>query len=598
MAVRFNPEGLLDVATDPSDLPSQVVGKVEVSGAMQRCTNLHLDQKGVAKTRLGSTKLNATPLTGVASELIEELGDRYAFTPGYIYKNEVALSSGLSIGQWSAIVYNAYNSLNRCIFATNGEDRKRIEKGAVYEWGIDAPNNPPKVQAALNTDYSYDTTFDPLGTVPGGLTGAYKAVYTYCRKEAEAVVCESNPSPEQSAVTLSAQALGVTFTWPSDPQVTHVRIYRTTAGGLQYYWNQDVVVNPQATATVASYAEDTELGSEVSYTNNRPPVGSMCFGPTYNGYCFIANGNKLYFCKPRQPELWPLNYYIECGPPQYPIRSLTIWGGSIWVMTDIEVYQIQGTGYQSFFPVPMKCPTGTRGRRALDSVKGGGMYHWGMDGVYAYTGTDDEKMSERLMGPIFKGESRGSIDGIDRTYLENCIIFAFKSKVWLGFPSVGATYPDNWIVFNMAAGDVKTLVSAASPRISHYDYGKEFSVLARDNTNNRILAADTDGYIWVIDDPAASDDEGTAIAWEIESKSFSDQYASYFPRYAKYDVALDDTDSTATGKIVLDEEVRQLHSIVTSRKSRMRLITGCTGKRMSVRLTGTGAVTIYGVEVE
>ena len=44
MAIKFTPNGALDITTDPQDLPEQASGKHIVSGAMTRCTNLNLDR--------------------------------------------------------------------------------------------------------------------------------------------------------------------------------------------------------------------------------------------------------------------------------------------------------------------------------------------------------------------------------------------------------------------------------------------------------------------------------------------------------------------------------------------------------------------------
>ena len=59
MPIQFNPSGLLDIGTDPADLPAQTQGKMTVSGAMTRCTNLNLDRTGIASTRKGSVKINS-----------------------------------------------------------------------------------------------------------------------------------------------------------------------------------------------------------------------------------------------------------------------------------------------------------------------------------------------------------------------------------------------------------------------------------------------------------------------------------------------------------------------------------------------------------
>ena len=74
MAIKFTPNGALDITTDPQDLPEQASEKHKhiVSGAMTRCTNLNLDRAGVAETRNGSEWLNTTALTKFADFLIEQ----------------------------------------------------------------------------------------------------------------------------------------------------------------------------------------------------------------------------------------------------------------------------------------------------------------------------------------------------------------------------------------------------------------------------------------------------------------------------------------------------------------------------------------------
>jgi len=213
MSVIFKPDGSLDVATDPSDLPQTIDDEKNlVSTAMTRCKNLRLDQKGVVKTRDGSFKLNSTAISTAIHKIIEQAGTRFAFAGTVIYSNESSIATGLTSAMWSAILYNAYNDTTQDVFCLNGTDRKRIEAGAVKEWGITAPTVAPTIVAGALT----------------GLTGAYNAKYTYCRKSGSTVIAESNPSPAgAAAVDLNNGSLSVTWTASGDSQVTHVRIYRT-----------------------------------------------------------------------------------------------------------------------------------------------------------------------------------------------------------------------------------------------------------------------------------------------------------------------------------------------------------------------------------
>ena len=244
MAVFWSPSGDLNVAHDPSDLPEQVDGNNIASGAMVRCKNLRLDERGKARTRDGSTKLNASAITTSLTWLEVQAGVRYAFGGGIIYEDETSLVSGLATSAWSAIQYNPFNDPTPNIFALNGTDRKRIEDGEVLEWGIEAPTIAPTLTVGTGK----------------GLTGEYNAKYTYVRKVGTVVVAESDPSPAASAtIILSDQSLSAAITQPSDLQVTHIRLYRTQNGGETYLFDSEI---PALTAYAYGYIHDWEATDE------------------------------------------------------------------------------------------------------------------------------------------------------------------------------------------------------------------------------------------------------------------------------------------------------------------------------------------------
>jgi hypothetical protein len=240
MAVFWSPSGDLNVAHDPSDLPEQADGKNISSGAMVRCKNLRLDERGKARTRDGSTKLNATAISTALTWLEVQAGVRYSFGGGIIYQDETSIASGLATGAWSAIQYNAYNDTALNIFALNGTDRKRIESGSVKEWGLEAPTIAPTISVGTGK----------------GLTGEYNAKYTYVRKVGTVVVAESDPSPAASAsVIITDGSLSATITQPSDTQVTDIRLYRTQNGGETYLLDSSI---PALSSYSYGYIHDWE----------------------------------------------------------------------------------------------------------------------------------------------------------------------------------------------------------------------------------------------------------------------------------------------------------------------------------------------------
>jgi len=223
----FNPTGTLNVSWDASDLPGESTETAEVSGHMTRCKNMRINQNGKLVVRDGSTKINSVAIDTTVW-LLEEmatLGTRYTFAGDEIYEDESSLITGMADAQWSAMQYNSYNDTTKQILALNGTDRKRVTAGAVNEWGIAAPTVAPTLSPGQGS----------------GLTGQYNAVYTYVRKVSDAIVAESNPSPVSTdPAILNDQSLSAKATDPTDSQVTHIRLYRTLAGGVIYYLDQEI----------------------------------------------------------------------------------------------------------------------------------------------------------------------------------------------------------------------------------------------------------------------------------------------------------------------------------------------------------------------
>jgi hypothetical protein len=500
--------------------------------------------------------------------IIEQGGVRYAFAGSVIYRNESSIVTGLASSPWASMLYNSYNDTTEQVFATNGIDRKRIQASTAYEWGIAAPTAAPTITTGAKT----------------GLTGAYNAKYTYCRKVGSVVVCESNPSPAAAAaVTLANGSLSVTWTASSDAQVTHVRVYRTLTGGATYYHDQDIAIGTVAVDTTTA---DGSLGSEAASTHDRPPTGGTCMvGPNYNGTCFMAVGNLLYYCLPKQPEYWPAAYYIEVSPIQYPMKSVVFFNGQPYCLTTHEIYVIQGTGADSFFPYRCNALTGCKGPNAAYSIAGKGIYHVGSDGVYLFNGSEDHKISQAHFEPIFNGQGSGGMPGMSGA--ANSWVIALGNKVYIGYVSSGYTYPTNVLVFNMDTN-----------RTTYHSYPMEIRSIEVDEYGGRLLGGDTGGNIWHLENPDATADQATAISWEIQSKEFMLQTRAHFPRWCKYDVDATDA-SVATGAVILEDEIHQSHILTgLGRNGRKRLVQTGNGQRMAIRLTGTGPVSIYAVEAE
>lgn len=565
MSMIFSPSGSLNIAADPSELPETRVGADILSGAMVRCRNLRINQLGKAVTRDGSAVLNETAI-GSISWLEVQAGVRYSFAEGSIFENESSLESGMSSAAWSAIQYNAFNDPTPNIFALNGVDRKRIEDSAVSEWGIDAPTVAPVLSVGSAT----------------GLTGDYNARYTYVRKVGSVVVAESNPSPAAgSATTLTDDKLNVSVTAPTDPQVTHIRLYRTSANGLLYNFDQDIAVG--STSFVSSQG-DSDLGDLLETDHDRPPLGTVVFGPAFDGTCFILKDNLLYYCKPKQPEYWPALYFIEVGPPQFPLKSAVIHNGQIYALSGIEMFYIQGTGQNTFLPLSMRAKAGAQSALGAVAVPGKGIYHTGPDGIYLFSSGNDVKITEDSLEPLFRGESVQGMPAV--ADMSTSWLHVYGNHLYFGYRGSGDSYPKNLLVLNLDTN-----------RICYFSYDFEIRAIATDYTNKRLLIGDADGFVRVIESKAHTDDSGTAISFEVQSKDFMLPTRKHFPRWSKYDVDASGAVS-CTGALILEDAVHQTHAITGNRDTRRRLIDTGNGNRAAIRISGSGPVKIYTAESE
>jgi hypothetical protein len=538
---------------------------------------------------------------------------------------------------WSAVLASPYNSDTTSVFAIGTGLRKRIEGEYSYEWGLDAPDNVPTIAAGSLT----------------GLTGSYNAKYSYARKERAAVVCESNLSDAAtSAATLSNQSLRITVTAPDDGQVNNFRFYRTTAGGTVYYYSgelnycnrqyavtQDWEETDQYISGVAyrfttederhstencytwellysSYTitdnvnritgiadnelfiddntADASLGTAAHSDHNRPPEnGAYIFGPTANGTIFLLKDSKTYYCKPQQPEYWPSTYYVEVSSQQYPLVCGTFYDTRPYLFDRRNIYYLAGLqfvdlpGLTSFRPLPQESKAGAFSAAGVKSVLGLGIFHIGYDGVYRFAPTGDNGIDEKVteqIDPIFKGTTLGGIPAVgDLTY---AWLEWYQDKLYFGYPSGSDTYPKNVIVFDFF-----------KKKIKYYVYPNDMAAICNDKYYNRLLVCPSTGNLNKIEDVDATDDIGTVIDWEVESKEFVLQTRLHYPRWNKYDVDASSATS-AYGYTYLEDALVQTHSITENRNTRRRLIDLSNGNRFSIRLSGTGPIEIYAVESE
>lgn len=533
--------------------------------------------------RVATTTSTARPANYTGSFYIgsSNLSDEKDLT-GYVDEFRVFNAAKYSGASFSVPTEAYRSALSRQLVGTSQQVGTVYTEDATYthilDWEhyqlLDGSSGPADAAA-----FKYVWYFETNPNYSSGDT--YAIQYTYCRKSGDTLECESNPS----GVTYVSATGAIVVTWPAptDPQVTHVRVYRSLSGETATYYATEYSVGLLSASLTKT---DEELGTSAETDHDRPPLGTILAGPDFQGNCFIAVGNLLYFCKPNQPEYWPSNYYVEVSTPSDPITAVLILAGQLYCLTRTDVYLIQGTGFQSFFPLRQSAVTGGLSHDGALAIRGKGIIRMANDGVWVFAGASDDNITAPRFRPVFAGTDCGSIQGLNQSEADASWIIVWRGKLYLGFPGGTDTYPGEVLVMQMDSG-----------RVEHYDYGRTFSCVTVDTTNDRILAGDSSGYMWVLEDADATGDNGTDITWDYQSGEVTDQVRMYFPRSAKYDVNVG-TGAAANAYVVVDGVIRQTHVLTGERQTRKRLIATCTGRRLQTRITGTGSVDIYAAEVE
>ena len=333
---------------------------------------------------------------------------------------------------------------------------------------------------------------------------------------------------------------------------------------------------------------DGFLGTEVLRDHDRPPLGSFVFGPAFDGTCFILKDNLLYYCKPKQPEYWPALFFVEVSTPQFPLKTGLFYNQQPYVFSTNEIYYVAGTGDGAFLASPTQARTGAQSVFGAVSVDGWGIAHTGPDGIYRYANGTDKKITEDALEPIFRGTTIQGLPGVST--MSSSWLVAFHNNLYFGYQSSESESPSNVLVLNLDSNKLAYFI---------YNDGSDvqISTATVDETNDRLLIGDTSGFVRVIENTSYTDDSGTAISYEVQSKDFTLQTRKHFPRFIKYDVEVP-SGSTCNGELILDGVVHHTHVITGSRQTNRRLVGTGNGNKSATRISGTGPVTVYAAESE
>jgi len=547
---------LLDAGLNLND-PS----KLE-EGELAIAQNADFRHGGLARSRDGRTSVytsQGTTLIGMANSVLYSIGS-------LIYRAGVSMTGAISAVQAIGVT-KLRNVSDEVLLVADGSSNYKADTSRMV-WGIATPTAIPT--AALS------------GT---GITGNYYYRYTYARKSGSTLIHESNPSSPSLIASPSNQTVDVTWTASSDSQVTHVRLYRTlnngASGGEEYLYLTEGAVG---TTTYPDSTNDAGLGALAEFDNDPPPANIRAIaGPGAYNTIFVAVDNKVYFAKAGRPESFPPLYYIEAGVPSHPSMALVDWAGLLFIFTDNAVYYLQGTDPDTYYPIKTMSSRGLAAKQAIRATEKGILF-LAYDGVYAFNGQSESKLTGDKVDSLFRGESVNGVSPLNTSSISNCWMEYFNGKMFLGYPDSTYTSPNKVLVYDFE-----------EKKFSIFDYSLTITSAFTDDTNHRLLLGDSNGTVWRAE--YGESDGGSAFTFTIRSKELS-LITQSPPNFVRLNID-NAGGNTITAKWLSKGVSQQSYSLTDSDNRKRRVIAPITldSPQLEVTASVTSRVAVGMIEI-
>ncbi len=271
------------------------------------------------------------------------------------------------------------------------------------------PTNPVSVTGGTGSGATFNLTFSYLTLIgivaptaaptaavngAGNLTGTYKWKYTYVTS-----THESNGSPVSNTLSgLASNKVDLTgVAVSSNTAVTKRRIYRTAAGGSDFFYVGEIANNVDTTFT--DNVADSSLGSAIPTLKDPPTTGNR-FIEAFKNRLWIAgetvNPRRLYFSEYFEPEAWPSSYYVDVPmTPGDEITGLKVLGDILVIYGHNTPYLVIGETSFDFTVKRSFAQTGTESDRTIAIVENSHIY-LSRFGVYAFDGAVSKLLSDDI----------------------------------------------------------------------------------------------------------------------------------------------------------------------------------------------------------
>lgn len=414
----------------------------------------------------------------------------------------------------------------------------------------------------------------------GSLTGDYGYVYTYARVTSDGDLAhESNPSPSPNAIALTSDRLDVTVVASTDPQVTHIRGYRTVADGTIYLFDQQVT---NASATITSSQADNALGAAVEDDNDVPP--NYAFIAEYQNHFFgvrdANNPNYLGYSKRFRPESWPSDQFIVLGTPSDPLQGAVNMSGFLGVFSRKTKYRVSGNATSGFAHAEAMNTRGTPAPQALCATSQGVLF-WAKDGIWLTNFLSPDRELSTAIFPLFDGEAPNGYLPIDWTFVQEFSLAEYKKRFYAGYVDTSGT----------------RMLAIYSQDTQHwYHYVQPARSLYYDELGEALLMGGTNGVVYILERGTEDIDGEDVINLDVvfARRAGGDRFVRKHFTYVRFDVHVYEPSNAF---VFVDEVMIRQIPLTGGRLGREleRLPAQAMGYTWEVRIVGP--CDVYGIEM-
>jgi len=440
----------------------------------------------------------------------------------------------------SPVTYAVHADYNEHLFYCDQVNENLKFDGTTWNrLGIAAPAAAPTVAGVV---------------VAGNLNGVYSYYYVYVYKNAGiGYETTSRWCPFSAEVTTDGVTTGkinVTVVVPTDPQVTHIRIYRISSTAAQYQLviertKAQVIASPTYLDNIA----DAVLGAPQENPNEGEPLDITGTPVKFKGMVvwksrlFGWDDDYIYPSVLGHPE----RFYNDSSDVMKPIAvnshdktgviGAIPYRNNIVFMTKNRRLILTGDT-EPFSMIEYDDGIGTIAPRSLAIVRG--MLFWlSYEGVYAWDGVNDPVMISYPINKDFSGNSRGLLDsGVSFLAGAKGIYVPEEDCYWLSVPFSAAGFNSRTFVLDVA------LFKKLGIRLSSWLYWGDISFSDAVVTPDRqlyTLKPQSNDYI---NEVVGNQNEGVDIAnafyetrhWDFGTKNYDKVF--YYGGFGAYTTGL------------------------------------------------------------